>query len=110
MRPRSDATTPPARIADCTADEYLFWCEVAINRGAPIPAWETKDQYLAGLEVYPNRVQLLSPAAHVEMGLPANFGRVEPFKVEWQEAFLCTLATDPQFAAAVRSVLLGGPA
>lgn len=101
---------PPARIEDCTVDEYLFWCDFAIRRGAPIPAWKTKPQYLIGLATYPGRVHLLSPAEHAEMGLPSNFGRVEPLRPEWQESFLCTLATDPQFAAAVRSVLLGGPA
>ncbi|MFO1046003.1 MAG: hypothetical protein U0941_29840 [Planctomycetaceae bacterium] len=98
---------PPARIADCTASEYLFWCETAIARNAPIPNWETKEQYLAALDAYPDRVSLVAPADHVAMGLPANFGRVVPFTPEWQERFLCTLATDDEFRAAVRS-LLGG--
>ena len=98
---------PPARIADCTDSEYIFWCETAIARNAPIPHWETREQYLAGLEHYPDRVRLVSPADHVAMGLPANFGRVKPFSVEWQEQFLATLATDDEFRTAVKS-LLGG--
>lgn len=99
---------PPANIADCTADEYLYWCEVAIRRGAPIPQWQTPEQYLAGLDSFPDRVRLASPEVHSAMGLPANYGRVTAFPVEWQERFLCTLATDAEFADAVRGLLLGG--
>ena len=112
QRPRqrvSESELPPGRISECNVEQFLYWCEVAIRRGAPPPAWVTREQYMAALSHYPNRFRLVSPEEHQEMGLPRNFGRVTPLSIEWQERFLSTLQSDDDFRAAV-SGLIGGVA
>lgn len=92
---------PPASIEDCLPDEYLWWCQVAIDRGAPPPRWTNPDQFLALKAEFPRYTRYVCKRELADMGLLEP----EPLSNDWLEQFVATLAGRPDAVRAIGTLL-----
>ncbi len=105
VRPRPDRVPPFLSV-----DEYLAEVKQRLDEGQPVLPPSTPDEYRALIRQYPDVARpLLPPAPELErMGISKHSCReIEPLPIEWRERFLKTLAIDPDFRAAVASVIGG---